>query len=75
MRTQPCSGAWLCATPARIVELSTIDFLRILEAEQRIQSAEQEFGLRPGWDGFHRGSRSWARRTAPRGTPIQAFVL
>ena len=27
----------------RIVELSTLDFLRILEAEQRIQSAEQVF--------------------------------
>ncbi len=30
---------------ARIVELSTLDFLRILEAEQRIQSAEQVFML------------------------------
>ena len=29
----------------RIVELSTLDFLRILEAEQRIQSAEQVFEL------------------------------
>jgi hypothetical protein len=29
----------------RIVELSTLDFLRILEAEQRIQSAEQIFEL------------------------------
>jgi hypothetical protein len=29
----------------RIVELSTMDFLRILEAEQRIQSAEQVFDL------------------------------
>jgi hypothetical protein len=29
----------------RIVELSTLDFLRILEAEQRIQSAEQGFEL------------------------------
>jgi len=28
---------------ARIVELSTLDFLRILEAEQRIQSAERVF--------------------------------
>lgn len=28
---------------ARIVELSTLDFLRILEAERRIQSAEQVF--------------------------------
>lgn len=30
---------------ARIVELGTLDFLRILEAEQRIQSAEQVFEL------------------------------
>jgi hypothetical protein len=30
---------------ARIVELSTLDFLRILEAEQRIQSAEQVFDM------------------------------
>ena len=30
---------------ARIVELSTLDFLNILEAEQRIQSAEQVFEL------------------------------
>ena len=29
----------------RIVELSTLDFLRIFEAEQRIQSAEQVFEL------------------------------
>jgi len=29
----------------RIVEISTLDFLRILEAEQRIQSAEQVFEL------------------------------
>lgn len=29
----------------RIVELSTLDFLRILEAEQRIQSADQVFEL------------------------------
>jgi len=29
----------------RIVELSTLDFLRILEAEQRIQSAEQVFEI------------------------------
>jgi len=29
----------------RIVELSTLDFLRILEAEQRIESAEQVFEL------------------------------
>jgi hypothetical protein len=29
----------------RIVELSTLDFLRILEAEQRIQSAEQVLDL------------------------------
>jgi hypothetical protein len=29
----------------RIIELSTLDFLRILEAEQRIQSAEQVFEL------------------------------
>jgi hypothetical protein len=29
----------------RIVEISTLDFLRILEAEQRIQSAEQLFEL------------------------------
>ncbi len=29
----------------RIVELSTLDFLRILEAERRIQSAEQVFEL------------------------------
>jgi hypothetical protein len=29
----------------RIVELSTLDFLRILESEQRIQSAEQIFEL------------------------------
>ena len=29
----------------RIVELNTLDFLRILEAEQRIQSAEQVFEL------------------------------
>ena len=29
----------------RIVEISTLDFLRILEAEQRIQSAEQIFEL------------------------------
>jgi hypothetical protein len=29
----------------RIVELSTLDFLRILESEQRIQSAEQVFEL------------------------------
>jgi len=29
----------------RIVELSTLDFLRILEAEHRIQSAEQVFDL------------------------------
>jgi hypothetical protein len=29
----------------RIVEISTLDFLRILEAEQRIQSAEQVFDL------------------------------
>ena len=29
----------------RIVELSTLDYLRILEAEQRIQSAEQVFEL------------------------------
>jgi hypothetical protein len=29
----------------RIVELSTLDFLRILEAEQRIQSAEAVFGM------------------------------
>jgi hypothetical protein len=29
----------------RIVELSTLDFLRILEAEKRIQSAEQVFEL------------------------------
>ncbi len=29
----------------RIVELSTLDFLRVLEAEQRIQSAEQVFAL------------------------------
>jgi hypothetical protein len=29
----------------RIVEISTFDFLRILEAEQRIQSAEQVFEL------------------------------
>ncbi len=30
---------------ARIVELSTLDFLRLLEAEQLIQSAEQVFDL------------------------------
>jgi hypothetical protein len=30
---------------ARIVEISTLDFLRILEAEQRIQSSEQVFEL------------------------------
>jgi hypothetical protein len=30
---------------SRIVEVSTLDFLRILEAEQRIQSAEQVFEL------------------------------
>ena len=30
---------------ARIVELTTLDFLRILEAGQRIQSAEQVFDL------------------------------
>ncbi|MEA2733429.1 MAG: hypothetical protein QOF70_7904 [Acetobacteraceae bacterium] len=30
---------------ARIVELSTLDFLRVLEAEQRIQSADQVFEL------------------------------
>jgi hypothetical protein len=30
---------------ARIVEISTLDLLRILEAEQRIQSAEQVFEL------------------------------
>jgi hypothetical protein len=29
----------------RIVEISTLDFLRILEAEKRIQSAEQVFEL------------------------------
>ncbi len=29
----------------RIVEVSTLDFLRILEAEQRIQSAEQVFEI------------------------------
>ena len=29
----------------RIVELSTLDFLRVLESEQRIQSAEQVFEL------------------------------
>jgi hypothetical protein len=29
----------------RIVEISTLDFLRVLEAEQRIQSAEQVFEL------------------------------
>ncbi len=29
----------------RIVELSTLDFLRVLEAEQRIQSADQVFEL------------------------------
>jgi hypothetical protein len=29
----------------RIVEISTLDFLRILEAEKRIQSAEQVFAL------------------------------
>ena len=29
----------------RLVELGTLDFLRILEAEQRIQSAEQVFAL------------------------------
>ena len=29
----------------RIVELSTLDFLQLLEAEQRIQSAEQVFEL------------------------------
>jgi hypothetical protein len=27
----------------RIVELSTLDFLRVLEAERRIQSADQTF--------------------------------
>ncbi len=32
----------------RIVELSTLDFLRLLEAEQRIQSAEQVFQLAAG---------------------------
>ena len=30
---------------ARIVEISTLDFLRILEVEQRIQSAEQVFRI------------------------------
>lgn len=30
---------------SRIVELSTLDFLRILEAEQRIQSAERIFAM------------------------------
>jgi hypothetical protein len=29
----------------RIVELSTLDFLRILEAEQRIQSADRVFEM------------------------------
>jgi hypothetical protein len=31
--------------PARLVEISTMDFLKILEAEQRIQSAEAIFAL------------------------------
>jgi hypothetical protein len=58
----------------RIVELSTLDFLRILEAEQRIQSAEQVFALAA--EAGRQASRAEKLAAADAGTreAIQALV-
>ena len=58
----------------RIVELSTLDFLRILEAEQRIQSAEQVFELAAKAGRFpSRAEKIGAHDEATR-TAIQGLV-
>jgi hypothetical protein len=58
----------------RIVELSTLDFPRILEAEQRIQSAEQVFELAAKAGRFpSRAEKTSARDEATRAA-IQGLV-
>lgn len=58
----------------RIVELSTLDFLRILEAEQRIQSAEQVFELAAKAGRFPSRAEKMSGHDEATRTAIQGFV-
>ena len=58
---------------ARIVELSTLDFLRILEAEQRIQSAEQVFVLAAKAGRLASRAEKRARTTRRRGPLLRGW--
>ena len=58
----------------RIAELSTLDFLRILEAEQRIQSAEQVFELAAKAGRFPSRAEKLGEQDAATRTAIQGLV-
>jgi hypothetical protein len=58
----------------RIVELSTLDFLRILEAEQRIQSAELVFELAAKAGRFPSRAEKLGGQDAATRTAIQGLV-